>query len=70
MNRPHLKKQFPIRWKWILRNLGAWHDPPACRSLGPGRPAGLPPPGAPEPYAYEPCDDVDPMPDCENMLTD
>jgi len=70
MNRPHLKKQFPIRWKWILRNLGAWHDPPACRSLGPGRPAGLPPPGAPGPYTYEPCDDVDPMPDYENVLTD
>jgi hypothetical protein len=36
----------------ILRHLGAWHDPPAR----------LPAPGAPEPYTYEPCDDVDPMP--------
>jgi len=24
----------------------------------------------PEPYAYEPCYDVDPMPDYENVLTD
>jgi hypothetical protein len=22
------------------------------------------------PYTYEPCDDVDPTPDCENVLTD
>jgi len=22
------------------------------------------------PYTYEPCDDVDPMPDYENVLTD
>ncbi|MEI6781362.1 MAG: hypothetical protein WCQ21_10635 [Verrucomicrobiota bacterium] len=40
--------------------LGAWHDPPA----------GLSPPGAPGPYTYEPCDDVDPTPDYENVLTD
>jgi hypothetical protein len=44
----------------ILRHLGAWHDPPA----------GLSPPGAPGPYTYEPCDDVDPTPDYENVLTD
>ena len=44
----------------ILRHLGAWHDPPA-------RP---PPQGLPGPYIYEPCDDVDPMPDYENVLTD
>ena len=44
----------------ILRHLSAWHDPPA----------GLSPPGAPGPYTYEPCDDVDPAPDYENVLTD
>ena len=44
----------------ILRHLGAWHDPPAR----------LPPPGAPGPYTYEPCDDADPMPDYENVLAD
>jgi len=38
----------------ILRHLGAWHDPPT----------GLSPPGAPGPYTYEPCDDVDPRPLC------
>ena len=44
----------------ILRHLGAWHDPPA-----------IPPPsGGSGPYTYEPCDDVDPMPDCENVLAD
>ena len=44
----------------ILRHLGAWHDPPA-------RP---PPQGLRGPYTYEPCDDVDPTPDYENVLTD
>ena len=44
----------------ILRHLGAWHDPPADLS----------PPGAPGPYTDEPCDDVDPTPDYENVLTD
>ncbi|HPC62329.1 MAG TPA: transposase [Verrucomicrobiota bacterium] len=44
----------------ILRHLGAWHDPPP-------RP---PPQGVPGPYTYEPCDDVDPTPDYENVLTD
>ena len=44
----------------ILRHLGAWHDPPARR----------PAPGAPGPYTYEPCGDVDPTPDYENVLTD
>ena len=44
----------------ILRHLSAWHDPPA----------GLSPPGATGPYTYEPCGDVDPMPDYENVLTD
>jgi hypothetical protein len=28
------------------------------------------PPGLPGPYTYEPCDDVDPAPDYENVLTD
>jgi hypothetical protein len=44
----------------ILRHLGAWHGPPAC----------LPTPSATGPYTYEPCGDVDPMPDYENVLTD
>ena len=44
----------------ILRHLGAWHDPPT-------RP---PPSAVPGPYTYEPCEDVDPMPDYENVLTD
>jgi len=44
----------------ILRHLGAWHDPPP-------RP---PPAGVPGPYTYEPCDDADPAPDYENVLTD
>ena len=43
----------------ILRHLGVWHDPPA----------GLSPPGATGPYTYEPCGDVDSMPDYENVLT-
>jgi Putative transposase len=29
-----------------------------------------PPQGLPGPYTYEPCQDVDPMPDYENVLTD
>ena len=44
----------------ILRHLGAWHDPPAR----------LPPPGATVPCTYEPCDDVAPAPDYENVLAD
>ena len=43
----------------ILRPLGAWRDPPA----------GLSPPGAPGPCTYEPCDDVDPASNYENVLT-
>jgi hypothetical protein len=43
----------------ILLHLGAWQDPPAR----------LPAPGATGPYTYEPCDDVDPTPDYENVLT-
>jgi hypothetical protein len=44
----------------ILRHRPAWHDPPP-------RP---PPPDGSGPYTYEPCDDVDPTPDYENVLTD
>ena len=44
----------------VLRHLGAWHDPP----LKP------PPLCLPGPYTYEACDDVDPTPDYENVLTD
>jgi hypothetical protein len=44
----------------ILRHLGAWHDPPPANS----------PPGDAGPYTRHPCDDVDPMPDYEDVLTD
>jgi hypothetical protein len=44
----------------ILRHLGAWHDPPSR----PPRPDGS------GPYTYELCEDVDPTPDRENVLTD
>ena len=44
----------------ILRHLGAWHAPPA----------GLSPPGDPGPDTHEPCADVDPTPDYENVLID
>ena len=44
----------------ILRHLGAWPDPPP-RSA---------PNGLPAPYTYEPCGDVDPTPDYENVLSD
>jgi hypothetical protein len=54
----------------ILRHLGAWHDPPACLPQPRRRQTGLPPPSATGPYTYEPCRDVDPMPDYENVLTD
>ena len=58
----------------ILRHLGACHDPPAGRlpavALGKaGRPAPLRK-GRRGPYTHEPCADVDPMPDYENVLTD
>ncbi len=33
-------------------------------------PARPPPQGVPGPYTYEPCDDVAPTPDYENVLTD
>ena len=44
----------------ILRHLGLWHDPPPPPSTAP----------AADSYSYEPCDDVDPTPDYENVLTD
>jgi hypothetical protein len=44
----------------ILRHLGAWHDPPPR----PPRPDGS------GPYTCEPCEDVNPTPDYENVLTD
>ena len=54
----------------ILRHLGVWHDPPAYRSLGAGSPPRPTPGRVPGPYTHEPCEDVDPMPDYENVLTD
>ena len=39
------------------------------RAVG-GHPGPNPAPGATGPYTYEPCGDVDPMPDYENVLTD
>jgi hypothetical protein len=44
----------------ISRHLGAWHDPPPER----------PPSEGFGTYAYEPCQDMDPMPNHENVLTD
>jgi hypothetical protein len=46
----------------ILRHLGLWHDPPAPSSLQPS--------ACYEPYTRHPCDDVDPMPEYEDVLTD
>jgi hypothetical protein len=47
----------------ILRHLGHWTEPQPL-------PQARPPPGASGSWAYEPCQDVDPMPDYENVLTD
>ncbi|HEV2210221.1 MAG TPA: hypothetical protein VG167_15695 [Verrucomicrobiae bacterium] len=44
----------------MLSHLGAWHDPPPQPPLE----------ELPGPYTFEPCDDVDPTPDYENVLTD
>ena len=44
----------------ILRHLGVWHAPPKVPARTTLR----------GPYTSEPCDDVDPMPDYENVLTD
>ncbi len=51
----------------ILRHLGAWHDPQACRLPSPACSSA---PGDAGNYIRVPFDDVDPMPDYENVLTD
>jgi len=48
----------------ILRHLDLWSGTP------PLAPARSPPGAANGPWNREPCDDVDPMPDYENILTD
>jgi len=48
----------------ILRHLGQWNGTP------PLAPARAPPDADAGPWTREPCDDVDPMPDYENVLTD
>ena len=48
----------------ILRYLGLWRGTPP---LAPARASPRPDTG---PWTREPCDDVDPMPDYENVLTD
>ena len=47
----------------ILRHLGLWTESQRL-------PRARPPPGTPGPWTYEPCLDVDPPPDYENVLTD
>ena len=47
----------------ILRHLGLWSGTPL---LAPARA----PPDADGTWTREPCDDADPMPDYENVLTD
>ena len=48
----------------ILRHLGQWNGTP------PMAPARAPPDADTGPWTRELCDDVDPMPDYENVLTD
>ena len=48
----------------ILRHLGLWSGTPLLA------PARARPDTAAGPWTLEPCDDVDPMPDYENVLTD
>ena len=48
----------------ILRHLGQWNGTP------PLAPARGPPAADAGPWTREPCGDVDPMPDYENVLTD
>ena len=48
----------------ILRHLGQWNGPP------PMAPARAPPDADTGPWTRELCEDVDPMPDYENVLTD
>lgn len=50
----------------IFRHLGLWSGPDAS-GLAPAR---VPPNADTGPWTREPCDDVDPMPDYENVLTD
>jgi hypothetical protein len=50
----------PLVARKILRHLGRWHDPPAATPATPLQSC----------YIYEPCDDVDPTPDYENVLSD
>jgi hypothetical protein len=53
-------RRSPRQGRSVLSHLGFHLDPPPRR----------PPSGLPGPYTYEPCDDADPMPDYENVLTD
>jgi hypothetical protein len=48
----------------ILRHLSQWNGTPPLAL------ARSPPNGAQGPWTREPCDDVDPMPDYENVLSD
>ena len=48
----------------ILRHLGLWNGTPLVA------PARAPPDADTGPWTREPCADVDPMPDYENVLTD
>ena len=48
----------------ILRHLGQWNGTPPLASTR------APPTAHNGPLTREPCDDVDPMPDYENVLTD
>ena len=54
INRGASRKQIPISWNGT---------PPLA-------PARAPPDANAGPWTREPCDDVDPMPDYENVLTD
>ena len=52
----------------ILRHLGQWNGTPPLAPAAPRRT--LTPDADAGPWTLEPCDDVDPMPDYENVLTD
>ena len=58
-SRNAIRSDSPVVEK-ILRHFGAGHDPPP----------GVPRPDGSGPYTYEPCEDVGPTPDYENVLTD
>jgi hypothetical protein len=53
-------RRSPRQGRSALSPLGFHLDPPP----------GPPPSDGSGPYTYEPCQDVDPMPDYENVLTD